>query len=168
MAGVSITADIRDKGLMKGLGGLMLLTRNTQPMMNVIGVGLVASTVQRFISQTDPEGQPWQAVNEDYEKDKRNSRILTESGRLRDSITHFAGNDYAQIGTNVIYARPHQEGAEIVPRNADHLYFRIGGRLIVTDRVVLPARPFLGISDEDETMIQQTIERFIVRFTRSR
>ncbi|WP_319519644.1 phage virion morphogenesis protein [uncultured Martelella sp.] len=168
MAGVSITADIRDKGLMKGLGGLMLLTRNTQPMMNVIGVGLVASTVQRFITQTSPEGEAWQAVGAEYGADKRNTRILTESGRLRDSITHFAGPDYAQVGTNVIYARPHQEGAEIVPRNASHLYFRIGGRLIVADRVVLPARPFLGISDEDETMIRHTIESFIVRFSRSR
>ncbi|AJY46489.1 phage virion morphogenesis protein [Martelella endophytica] len=168
MAGVSIVTEIRDKALMKGLGGLMLMTRNTQPMMNVIGVGLVASTVQRFITQTDPEGQAWTPVNKDYGADKRNTRILTESGRLRDSITHFAGNDYAQVGTNVIYARPHQEGAEIVPVHADHLYFRIGGRLIVADRVILPARPFLGISEDDETMIRHTIEGFILRFSRSR
>ncbi len=100
---------------------------NTQPVMAAIGTGVVGSTHMRFVTQTDPDGMAWRTLNEEYAKDKRNSRILTESGRLRDSINAQAGQDEVRVGTNVVYGRIHQEGGTIVPKNATHLFFRIGG-----------------------------------------
>jgi phage virion morphogenesis protein len=52
---------------------------------------------------------------------------------LRGSITYDATDDQVEIGTNLIYARAHQYG--YTPRN-------------------LPARPFLGINDQDANEIE--------------
>jgi phage virion morphogenesis protein len=165
-ASVSITVQVMDDAVRRAFGQLEGLMRNTTPVMRAIGTGLVGSTHQRFITQTDPQGQAWSALNTEYAATKRNTRILTESGRLRDSINAKAGNDHVSVGTNVIYAAIHQFGGTIVPKTASHLFFRIGGQLIVANSVTLPARPYLGISKDDETMIAETIFEFVERYQR--
>lgn len=167
MAGLTVSYELKDSGVIKGFNGLLLLFRNTRPMMAAIGTGLVASTHMRFVTQTSPDGQAWAPLNPLYAAGKRNARILTESGRLRNSINDQAGNDWVRIGTNVVYAAAHHFGATIKPRAADHLYFRMGGALFIMDEVTLPPRPFLGISRDDEDMIGDTIEDFVIRFTKA-
>lgn len=162
---LSITMSVMDAEVRRGFRALERLMDDTTPVMHAIGVGLVGSTHQRFVKQVDPDGAAWQALNAEYAAGKRNSRILTESGRLRDSINARASNDEVLVGTNVIYAAAHQLGATIVPKNASHLYFRIGGRLIKADSVTLPARPYLGISSDDETMIAEIVFDFVERHT---
>lgn len=168
MTGVAISVTIQDKGVQRAFEQLARIMHNTQPVMKAIGVGLVGSTHQRFISQRDPQGQPWKTLNQEYAKGKRNTRILTESGRLRNSINAQATSDEVRVGTNTIYAAAHQLGAEIKPKNGSHLMFRLGGRFVMLDSVTLPARPFLGISADDETMIAETVYGFIDRASNSR
>lgn len=163
MSGVSLEVQITDKAVHQAFTRLIGVMADTTPVMNAIGTGLVGSTHRRFITQTSPDGQAWAKLNPEYKKGKRNSRILTESGRLRDSITHRAGRDSVTIGTNVIYAAPHQLGATIKPASASHLWFRMGGNLIKAVSVTLPARPFLGISSDDEAMVAETVFGFIAR-----
>lgn len=157
MSGASIEISIDDRELRRAFGKLADLMGDTTPIMSVIGTALVGSTHQRFISQTDPDGAAWQALNKEYAATKRNSRILTESGRLRDSINSQASADEVRVGTNVIYAAPHQFGATIKPVSASHLMFRMGDRFVMVDSVTLPARPFLGISADDETEIAEIV-----------
>jgi phage virion morphogenesis protein len=164
-AALSITVRVLDKQVQRGFEQLQHLMSNTRPVMAAIGVELVSSTHMRFVTQTDPDGQAWRTLNKEYAAGKRNSRILTESGRLRDSINSQASNDEVRVGTNVIYAGAHQFGAEIEPKNASHLYFRIGGNLVVTDSVTLPARPFLGISSQDEASIAEIVFDFVDRYS---
>jgi phage virion morphogenesis protein len=149
-ASISITAQVLDSEVRRGFRQLEGLMTNTTPVMRAIGVGLVGSTHMRFLTQTDPDGQAWQALNTGYAEGKRNSRILTESGRLRNSINAKASNQF---------------GATIVPVRATHLWFRIGGNLIKADSVTLPARPFLGISSDDEAMIAETVFGFVSRYS---
>ncbi|MBV6650721.1 MAG: phage virion morphogenesis protein [Hoeflea sp.] len=168
MSGVSITMQIRDAEVRRGFRKLERLMIDTTPVMAAIGTGLVGSTHMRFVTQTDPEGQAWAALNTGYTAGKRNSRILTESGRLRDSINSRPGNDEVLVGTNVIYAAIHQFGGTILPKAATHLWFRIGGALIKASKVTLPARPFLGISSDDEAMIAETVFGFLERISARR
>ncbi|WP_417423594.1 phage virion morphogenesis protein [Hoeflea sp.] len=168
MSGVSITMQVRDAEVRRGFRQLERMMANTTPVMAAIGTGLVGSTHMRFVTQTDPEGQAWAALNSGYAAQKRNSRILSESGRLRDSINSRPGNDEVLVGTNVIYAAIHQFGGDIVPKSASHLWFRIGGALIKASKVTLPARPFLGISSEDEAMISETVFGFLERYSTRR
>ncbi len=164
MTGASISVTINDAGVRRAFDTLSRLMTNTRPVMAAIGTELVASTHMRFVSQKDPDGQPWHILNTEYAKDKRNSRILTESGRLRDSINSRPGNDHVLVGTNVIYAAPHQFGAVIVPKSASHLFFRIGGEMVAAKKVTLPARPFLGISSDDQTAIAEIVFEFVDRY----
>lgn len=168
MSGAEITVTIDDSEVRRAFAQLLDVMDDTTPVMSAIGTGLVGSTHQRFITQTDPDGAAWAALDPEYAQGKRNTRILTESGRLRDSINSEAGRDEVRVGTNVIYAAIHQFGGVIKPVSASHLFFRIGGRLIVADQVTLPARPFLGISDEDEAQIAEIVFGFVERRTGSR
>lgn len=163
MSGVSLEVEIHDKAVRQAFTRLIGVMSDTTPVMSAIGTGLVGSTHRRFITQTSPEGEAWVKLNPEYKKSKRNSRILTESGRLRDSITHRANRDSVTVGTNVIYAAPHQLGATIKPVSAGHLWFRLGGKLIKAPSVTLRPRPFLGISSDDEAMIAETVFGFIAR-----
>ncbi len=165
MSGAQISVTIVDKEVQRGFEKLVGLMQHTRPVMAAIGTGIVASTHMRFITQTDPEGKAWHALDPEYAKDKRNSRILTESGRLRNSINSQASDHEVRVGTNTIYAAAHQFGAVIKPKNASHLFFRIGGRLIKADSVTLPARPFLGISEQDEAMVSETVFDFVERYS---
>lgn len=164
MSGVSISVTIQDRAVQEAFRTLAFRMGNTQPVMAAIGTELVASTHMRFVTQTDPEGNAWQALNTAYAATKRNTRILTESGRLRDSINAQAGQDEVRVGTNVIYARVHQEGATIRPKDASALVFFIGGDLIKAKSVTLPARLYLGISAEDETSVAEIVFSFVERY----
>lgn len=164
MSGVSISVTIQDRAVQEAFRTLAFRMGNTRPVMAAIGTELVASTHMRFVTQTDPEGNAWQALNTAYAATKRNTRILTESGRLRDSINAQAGQDEVRVGTNVIYARVHQEGATIVPKDASALVFFIGGDLVKAKSVTLPARPYLGISAEDETSVAEIVFSFVERY----
>lgn len=164
MSGVSIDIHLRDHGVEAGFTRLIGAMGNTTPVMSAIGTGLVSSTHRRFVSQTSPEGAAWAALHPDYRAIKRNRRILTERGRLRDSINSQAGQDWTRVGTNVIYAAVHQFGATITPKSASHLIFRMAGGLAHASSVTIPARPYLGISDEDEEMIADTVLIFLRRY----
>lgn len=163
MSGISLDIEIKDHGVHDGFTRLITVMENTTPVMAAIGTGLVSSTHRRFVSQTTPAGDKWAALNPDYKATKRNSRILTESGRVRDSINSRPSNDAVRVGTNVIYAAPHQFGATITPKSATHLVFRMGSGMAFAKSVTLPARPFLGISADDEEMIADTVMIFLRR-----
>lgn len=170
MSGASMSVTIDDKAVRRAFGRLIDLMGDTTPVMDAIGTGLVGSTHQRFITQTDPDGSAWAALDPEYAKGKRNSRILVESGAkggLLGSINSEPGRDEVRVGTNKVYAAIHQFGGTIKPVKASHLYFRIGGRLIVADEVTLPARPFLGISREDEAEIAEIVFGFLERRSRT-
>lgn len=166
MAGVSIETRIDDAEVSRAFTRLVGVMSDTTPVMAAIGTGLVASTHRRFVSQTDPDGNKWAALSPDYKATKRNSRILTESGRLRDSINSQPGRDMVRVGTNVVYGAIHQLGGTIVPRKASHLVFRLATGVVLAKSVTLPARPYLGISDDDEEMIAEIVFGFVERRTR--
>jgi phage virion morphogenesis protein len=124
-----------------------------------VGVYVRRSTLERFRFARDPDGTPWVPLNPFYAAIKRGSGILRGSGMsggLMGSITMNASEGAVEVGTNKIYAGVHQFGAVIKPRRAKALAFRMGGNnspLAFARSVTIPARPFLGISAEDETEI---------------
>ena len=72
------------------------------------------------------------------------------------------------VGTNVKYAATHQfgePGRTIRARRKKYLRFQVGGRWISKKkvRITIPARPFLGLSDEDMREMRATVEDFIGR-----
>ena len=47
------------------------------------------------------------------------------------------------VGTNLIYARIHEQGGTITPKKSAYLVFQVGGRWVKTKSVYIPARPYM-------------------------
>lgn len=160
MGSVSLGGDIRR--LTRHLRKLENL--NCADMNATLADIMKTSTRDRFKRQTDPDGKPWK---QSIRARERGGVTLTDTARLRNSIRAKADSDGFAVGTNVIYARRHQFGDTkpllIKAKGKGGLRFKIGGRWITKGsvRVQLPARPFLGISEEDIAEIKATLEEVI-------
>ncbi|MPN64483.1 hypothetical protein SDC9_212258 [bioreactor metagenome] len=86
---------------------------------------------------------------------------------MKNSIKSKADASGLAVGTNKIYAKTHQFGEDgrkitIKAKSSRGLIFKIGDRWIrksqVTVQVKIPARPFLGLSEEDLIEIKNTLE----------
>lgn len=65
-------------------------------------------------SEVGPDGKPWPEWSKEYEDTRHeNHRMLQDSGRLLDSITHRVSGDVVAVGTNVKYAAVHQFGGRM-------------------------------------------------------
>lgn len=157
MTGVRITVEGRDAALAE-LGRLAARIQHPRGMYDLIGEALVRSTQQRFEEGRSPNGSPWppsiRALAE-------GGQTLVKSARLQTSITHAASDQGVEVGTNVLYAAVHQFGATIRPVSADALRFQIGDRWVTTKQVRIPARPFIGLDDDDEREIVAIAEDWL-------
>ncbi|WP_334128277.1 phage virion morphogenesis protein [Sneathiella sp.] len=129
---------------------------DTTPLMQEIGEELRTSVDFRFENEEDPDGNAWLPIS-------RDGPILQKSARLRRSITYKATRRKVRVGTNVIYAGVHQYGAVIKPKSAARLAFKIGDRMIFAKQVTIPARPYLGFSQDDFEAIREIAMDFLRR-----
>ncbi len=68
------------------------------------------------------------------------------------------GENSVDAGSDVKYARIHNEGGKIVPKTASALFFSMGGQEFRLQSVTIPQRQFLGFSDADITEILAIVE----------
>lgn len=151
MSGVSIRIDGSDEVGRKLAAAVTLLT-DPRPLYDRLGSALVLSTSQRFERGTGSDGNPW----------PQSIRVLTQGGKtmqntgfLRRSLTHEVSGTGVSVGTNAIYAAVHQFGATIRPKSKSALRFKIGNRFVTKKQVTIPARPFLGVDQNDAREIEQ-------------
>ena len=115
-------------------------------VFTAIGEELLLSTDARFDSQTDPDGRPWEPLNAKYAEWKRafhgHDRILKLRGYLRDTLRYQATDVSVAIGSNRVYSSIHQ----------------FGGQAGWEHKATIPARPYLGVSDDDVAAILEIIE----------
>lgn len=146
-------------GLDAALGQAAQKLGNTQALMESIGDALVSGTLKRFDAEEDPQGRKWEPSGRASEE---GGQTLTNIGRLRDSIDRVATPDKVMVGSNLAYARIHQEGGIITPRNAKKLVFTgRGGKKVAVDKVTIPARPYLGVSEDDMDDVKAAMTKFL-------
>lgn len=141
------------------------------PAMRGIGELMVESTKERFNSSTGPDGQRWKAnalgtvlarlakIKGAYSK--RDGRLtkkgataitskkpLVDTGMLQDTIRYqlTPGGQGVEIGTNR-FAGEWEGGAAV---------HQFGNR-----KGTIPARPFLGLSANDERAVLDVLDRFL-------
>ncbi len=137
MAGVTLEYSINDHqalAMLEQLEGF-----DSTSMFEEIGEHLVSATQGRFRDQVDPEGNDWKPSKRAL---RTGDLTLIDHAILRGSITYNASTDQVEVGTNLVYGAIHQFGGEA------------GRNLSVT----LPARPYLGISDDDGIEIDDIVE----------
>lgn len=168
--GAMLTTEIDDKLVKKAFNALSkALAGNTTPVMAAIGTALVRNVHDRFAAAVDPSGMAWAPLNPGYAAGKKGPGILRE-GHIRSglmgSITFVASPGTVEVGTNKPYAAAHQFGVTIKPVHGTHLRFMIGGKPVYARSVTIPARPYLGISAEDERTIAETVTDALDRATK--
>lgn len=126
----------------------------TEPMAAIAAV-MESATEAAFANQADPTtGVPWAPLS-DTTKTQRSKKgswpgqILQVSGGLAASIESQSDSHSASIGTNKIYAPVHFFGAS---------KGEFGNGAPWGD---IPARPFLGLSSEDESDILDILDQFL-------
>lgn len=118
----------------------------SQNLAEDIGETLTASTRKRFKDEAAPGGGSWKRS---ARAEAEGGQTLTDTAALKNSIGYEASPTTVVVGTNREYAAIHQFGGEIEPKSAPALRFQVGGKWVSTQKVTMPARPFIGINEED-------------------
>ena len=158
------------------LRDLLSKTQDTRPLMQELGEHLAESTKQRFARSEGPDGEKWAAnsdttIGKHLGKTKGNYKkkgglsakgkrrkagkkpLIGESKQLR-NVHYRARKSELELGSRAIYAGVQQFGAS---KGAFGRTKR-NGPIPWGD---IPARPFLGFSDDDRSVILDTIRRYV-------
>lgn len=152
------TLSVDDREIMDALQRLLVAAGDLTPVYKNIGEYEAEATKDRFRTGKDPEDNAWKPLNELYAKTKKGPSILVGQTRDLSSIIWQLASSGVEIGSNAVYARAHNQGAIIVPKNAAALMFSMGGETFMVKSVTIPRRQFLGFSSEDQVRIQEIIE----------
>lgn len=172
-----ITIKIDNRNVLDALNQLAGRVDNLAPALSEIGERLAESTQARFNTSTGPAGQRWapnsQATILDYLRGPKdaprsgiygkksgkltskgagiamNKKPLIDSGLLRDHIDWQLIPGGVAIGTDR-FADAWDSGAAV------HQFGSINGKI--------PARPFLGVSDDDERTILDIVAGYLADF----
>jgi phage virion morphogenesis protein len=149
-----ISIEYNDPEVIEALGRLAALLDDMSPAMHKIGGYMRDQTEDRFKTETDPLGNPWaprsavtlRAYEQRAKKPGEQASwggVLHYSGQLSGNIFSESGPDWARIGSPEPYAAMMQFGG--TKSAFPHLWGDI------------PARPYLGVSEEDHSGILDII-----------
>ena len=132
---------------------------NTRPLMREIGDIMLDSTLQNFQAGGRPKWVPSRAA------EARQGQTLIRkgfNGGLLGSIHKAYGDNYAQVGTNKVYAAIHQVGGDIKRRQvaATSDFRPFDGRPTKLRKYSvgrLQARPFFNLQPQDLANINTTV-----------
>lgn len=174
---IDITVDNRT--VLEALQALQAKAGNLGPALREIGEDLQDSTLKRFETSTGPDGQPWeantQATLDAYLRklggayDKAGNRtgtkkgwgeggakagkalgakrpLIGESRALSTTIDYRVSGNTLEVGSPMEYAAMQQFGG--TKGEFPNLWGDI------------PARPFLGVSEQDEGKILDVLQRY--------
>lgn len=129
-------------------------------MLDDVGAYGVSSTQERFLQQKGPSGHSWKKSRRAIQF---GGQTLRDSNRLFQSLTHAFTDNSASWGTNVAYAAIHQKGGVIRPRNKKKLMFKGMNGFVMVDKVTIPARPYMGVNNEDREEIELIAQDHLAR-----
>lgn len=142
MAGLTLQTVLEDRAVRRAFLELAQAAAHTKPLMADIGKVLVDAAVYRFETGTDPEGEEWAPLSPGTLARRRNpdAPVLVQEAHLRDSLTYAARAGEVEVGSNLVYAAPHQFGSE---------------------ELGIPARAFVGMDEESQDEIGRLALAFL-------
>lgn len=121
-------------------------------LLTAIGAMGESQTRRRITDEkTAPDGSAWPPNKEGT------SILLRTGGNLLGSVAYIVGSGEVQWGAAWEFAHIHQDGAKISAKNAKALFFRVGGKKVAAKSVTIPARPFVGISADNQREIEELV-----------
>lgn len=142
MAGVTIGLSVNAGPAVEALNDLLRRGGDLEPALADIGETLLNSTRARFERQQAPDGSPWEPLDPKYQarKERNAGKILILEGDLFSLLRYQVEGDELRVGTDRIYGATHQFG---------------------DDSRGIPARPFLGLCDEDDEAIAEILQDYL-------
>lgn len=164
---MTVSLDIKlDEGEVgRALRGLAARVLDLDPVLDDIGASQVTEVQQRFEGQHGPDGTKWKplapstrakrgrtgggrrAKRGRFHQRGGSAKILRDQGNLYDSISHAVFSGGVKIGANTPYARIQQ----------------LGGRAGRGHAALIPARPYLGVSEEGKREMLAIIHDHLAR-----
>lgn len=146
--------------------------KNNSTLMLSIAESMRVAVLKNF----ETEGgriKPWQRLAHKTIEQRKNKgywpgKILQRTGQLKRSIISSAGDDYAQVSTNLIYAAIHNYGG-VIHRSSIKTYIRKKSegktaKKPATNKmssIRIPARPFMMLSDRDIENLKRKVLKYI-------
>ena len=111
-------------------------------LLEEIGATVVSQTQRRIAEERrSPEGDPWPEWSPRYAPTRHGGQaLLVAEGHLAESVQHTVLGHSVEVGSNLVYAATHQFGSE---------------------DGTIPARPWLGLSAENEQELDHVIEDWL-------
>lgn len=152
---ISVTADGESPimALLEHLVGY-----DKKAMFDEIGAYGVSSSDQRFLNQSDVDGNPWK---QSWRAKLQGGETGRDTGQLLSGLHHNVLANGVEWGSDKEYSIPFHFGARIVPKTAQYLVFNVGGNWRKVKEVTNPPRSFLGINNEDDESILNIIGRHL-------
>lgn len=154
----TFTLHLDDAAAQAAFEQMRLRGLDLRPALRAIGRASVAQTRRRFLAGRAPDGSAWKPGY------KTRGKTLIGKGLLLRSITATEPTATSvDVGSNRIYAGVHQRGAVIKAKTAGGLRFRVGGNggWVIRRQVTIPARPYLGASEQDRVEFREILTRYL-------
>ena len=158
---------------------------NPEPMLRDMGEYLLIAHDARFAGQSAPDGTPWPALSPRYQRRKRKNadKILMLDGYLKNLLRYQVDGGELLFGSDRPYAAIQHFGGEIqIAARSQQAYFQrgrdgeVGNRFVAKRRsnfaqwvtmgpytIRIPARPFLGTSEQDDDELLAIAQRHLAR-----
>lgn len=152
MAGAQIKITVDNAEVLAGLRAIQTRLGDLSPVMRLVAGVLADVTEEAFATERDPATlTPWQrleasTIDARTRKGYWPGKILQQTGLLAASISQDHGSDFASVGSNREYAAIQQ----------------LGGKAGRGGSAVLPARPYLGLSQDGADEILDLIGNYLV------
>lgn len=158
-----ITIEINDAEIFAALDRVARAVTDMTPVMKDIGREMVDATKDRFPAGVGPDGNPWApkspATIENYERRREHLDLRPlwgPSGTLNSAFAYYPSETSVEWGTNVIQSAVMQFGAA-----KGEFGNMANGSPIPWGPI--PARPFLGMSDDDRNAILEVLDDWLTR-----
>lgn len=133
---IKITLD--DTQAVKKLQSVAARLKEPRRLYALLGEELKKIHDERFKAEKDPNGKPWKPLTaktlERKRKHGKSLKILRQDGNLANKTAYNILDDGVEFGSPEVYAALHQ----------------FGGKAGKGRQVTIPARPWLGVSKENE------------------
>jgi len=178
-----LTIEVKAEGAAASLKAIGERAANLAPAMKRVGARLLAD-IHRNFREGGRYPQAWKPI-------RRAGQILVKSGLLRRSMQQRSGEDFAEAGSSLRYARIHQQGGTVriparwQPRraiskgSAVSVFARrssfgrrktgsVSGSFLPAHDIHIPARPFLPIdaagslSPQTAVWVEKQIGEYVV------
>lgn len=142
----SVSFSLDDRAFQRAMSKLQAAGVRMRPLLLEIASELERSTKDRFDLEEEPDGTPWVDLRPDTWKRKRSPKKLQEGGALKGTISSAATDEYAEVLAAEEYAAIHQFG---------------GMEGMAPGPAGIPARPVMGLSAADRSMITRAARDFL-------